>query len=135
MNRYLDPRIISSSDNNTSGLDNEKSGEISEKYKYSLSRNPKNLSTLWIEYTEGIGGRKPASEFTPSQKGRVKSQYWKRNLVWKQIYRLVKAGFNSEAACANIQDDYGCLLPVRMLMQRMSEESRKGEECHPSLRL
>lgn len=40
-----------------------------------LSRNPRNLATLWREYMEGIGGRKAAKDFNASDRGRVKRMY------------------------------------------------------------
>ena len=35
----------------------------------SLSPKPKSLEDLWVEYTVGINGRKPASDFTSTERG------------------------------------------------------------------
>jgi len=36
---------------------------------------PKCLHTLWVEYTHGIGGNKPAKDFTSVEKGKCKQKY------------------------------------------------------------
>ena len=40
-----------------------------------LSSRPKTLHTLWKEYTVGMSGKKPARDFSESERGRVKSVY------------------------------------------------------------
>lgn len=37
-----------------------------------LSRNPKTLHTLWLEYEFGLGNRKAAKDFTREERGKVK---------------------------------------------------------------
>ena len=41
-----------------------------------LSAHPRTLYELWDEYTNGIGGRKPAREFTSQERGKVKYKYY-----------------------------------------------------------
>jgi len=40
-----------------------------------LSRNQKTLHTLWAEFEFGLANRKPAKDFTPLKRGRVKYTY------------------------------------------------------------
>jgi hypothetical protein len=50
-----------------------------------LSKTPKTLNGLWTEYHYGIGGLKPAKDFTPSERGRCKKTYSQRKAVWDSI--------------------------------------------------
>ena len=40
-----------------------------------LSKRPKDLYSLWTEYTHGLGGLKAAKDFTPAERGVVKQKY------------------------------------------------------------
>lgn len=50
-----------------------------------LSRNPRTLFILWQEFEFGIGGRKPAKDFTAIERGRSKYAYHRRKVVWERI--------------------------------------------------
>ena len=57
-----------------------------------LNSNPRTLQRLWHEYKFGINGRKPAEYFTTAEKNvnkRIKQKYWRRDVVWQTIARLV----------------------------------------------
>ena len=55
----------------------------------SLSPCPRSLYDLWTEYMHGIGGRKPASQFSHGERGKSKHKYFCRNVVWKMVQKLV----------------------------------------------
>jgi len=75
----------------------------------SLSPLPRTIHALWHEYEFGIGGRKPACDFTPSkQGGKNKFTYYCHRVVWDAIYTLVHAGWMANAACDHIYEIYGC---------------------------
>ena len=69
-----------------------------------LGACPRTLSGLWDEYQNGVGGRKPAREFTRSERGQtnVKFKYSRRLIVWKCIERLVDKGNTLSTAFTRI---------------------------------
>eukprot|EP00957_Ditylum_brightwellii_P135432 10326202-Ditylum_brightwellii.AAC.1 len=56
-----------------------------------LSRCPHDLHILWHEFEFGIGGRKTAKRFSPSECGRVKVVNTKCKVVWDTISNMVHA--------------------------------------------
>ena len=72
-----------------------------------LSAHPRTLFELWDEYTVGIGGSKPAREFTASERGRCKYKYYRRKLVWDVISRMTATGLSSHVAIDRIYQHYG----------------------------
>ena len=62
-----------------------------------LGRCPKTLFVLWDEYINGIGGSKPAKEFTRRERGlkQNKFKYCNRLIVWKCMERLIIRGGNT----------------------------------------
>ena len=74
-----------------------------------LSPNISCLMSLWTEYEFGIGGRKPAKNWTPSERGNPKQKqtYYRRNCVWKVQRHLINKGHRIEAANAIIRSTYG----------------------------
>jgi hypothetical protein len=98
-----------------------------------LSPHPRCLADLWTEYCHGIGGRKPARDFTHSERGRVKFKFCRRKAVWDVIGRLVNAGYSAPAAIQKIRRVYGEGLSVSLLIKAIvSDKSRGG---HPNLRI
>ena len=47
----------------------------------SLSPCPRSLYDLWTEYVHGIGGRKPASQFSHGERGKSKHKDFRHNVV------------------------------------------------------
>ena len=43
-----------------------------------LSPHPRTLYEVWVEYNNGIGGRKPARKFSSQERGKVKYKYYRR---------------------------------------------------------
>ncbi len=67
-----------------------------------LSPTPRTLHVLWQEYEFGIGGRKPARLFTPTDRGKVKFKYSRRKVVWDVIAARVRAGETAQVAIDRI---------------------------------
>jgi hypothetical protein len=65
------------------------------------------LYDLWTEYIHGIGGRKPASQFSHGERAKVKHKYFRRNIVWKMVLKMVNSGLTSDAAIDRIYVVYG----------------------------
>ena len=72
----------------------------------SLSPCPRNLYDLWAEYMFGIGGRKPASQFTHLERGKSKHKYFRRNVIWRMVLRMVNRGLTSDTAIDHIYGSY-----------------------------
>lgn len=60
---------------------------------------PRDLYQLWQEYEFGIGGRKPARQFTSVERGAVKFTYSRRKITtWDAIDRMVRSGVTAQVA-------------------------------------
>ena len=72
----------------------------SRKWQGTKQRNPfPNSSTIYLHIMAkdefGIGGRKPAKDFTARERDRVKYNFHRRKVVWDQISLMVRAGFTA----------------------------------------
>ena len=63
-----------------------------------LSASPRTLYDLWDEFNHGIGGQKPAKDFTPRERGMVKHKYSRQKVVWDTVARLVNSGLTSHVS-------------------------------------
>ena len=73
----------------------------------SLSPFPQSIFDLWQEYTEGIGGRKPARHFSFSERGRVKNKFHCFKILWDMISGLTRQGYTANSAIDTIYNVYG----------------------------
>jgi hypothetical protein len=101
-------------------------------FQASLMPNPRDLFVLWHEYEFGVGGRKPAKEFTSVERGRVKFKYCRRKIIWDCVYRMIRCGHTSQSAIDKIYEVYGRSTNVSTIIKRMREDNRVGG--HPALR-
>ena len=101
-----------------------------------LSHNPRSLLELWHEYKHGLDGRKPAEQFSTIERnirvGGLKQKYYRRNVVWKCMERLVRNGHTPEVAADKIHEAYGFRLGVTQIINAMIRDRRNGG--HPNLR-
>ena len=101
-----------------------------------LSHNPRTLMELWREYKHGIDGRKPAEQFTMTERnsrvGGVKQKWYRRNVVWQCMDRLVRGGDTAQVASNKIHQAYGYNLSVTEIINHMIRDKRTGG--HPNLR-
>lgn len=95
-----------------------------------LMNCPRDLYVLWQEYQHGIGGRKAARLFTPSERGRVKFKYSRRKIIWGAIDRMVRGGDIAQVACDRIYEVYGRLSVCAMATAMRQDEKNGG---HPQL--
>ena len=74
-----------------------------------LSNNPRSMLMLWQEYKFGVNGRKAAEQFTVAERNSKpnKQKYYRRNMIWKTIARLVRGGLTPEVAIDRIHRAYG----------------------------
>jgi len=116
--------------------DDERLQPLVEASPATLCHNPRSLMQLWAEFKFGINGRKPAESFTIAERNvkSVKQKYWRRNLIWKAIGRLVRGGMSAERAMARIREVYGERTGVTKIMQLMiRDKTRYPAKVHPRL--
>jgi hypothetical protein len=89
------------------------------------------LHLLWLEYECGIGGRKPARQFTTHERGRVKFKYRRRMVVWDTINYMVQAGFTAQVAVDKIYEVSGQITVTQIIDQMRCDAIGGG---HPELR-
>ena len=89
--------------------------------------NPKTIGEIWEEYQNGIGGRKPARDFTRRERNRKvnKSKYHRRNAIWKCMERLLDRGYNSNTAIRKIYQVYG-FRTISQIITAMIRDERVG---------
>lgn len=97
-----------------------------------LSSCPRTLYDLWLEYEEGIGGRKAARLFTAQERGRVKHTYTRRKIVWDLVKKLIRNGLSYELACDRIYKVYGVATPVTAIINHLKNDKKNGT-LHPDL--
>jgi hypothetical protein len=98
----------------------------------SLSPCPRNLYDLWAEFMFGIGGRKPASQFTHSERGKSKHKYFRRNVIWKMVLRMVNRGLASDTAIDHIYSVYGAGTSVTKIINAIIDDTKRGR-LNPNL--
>ena len=96
-----------------------------------LCSTPRTLYVLWDEYQNGIGGSKPARQFTPSERGRCKHKYSDRKVAWKCIERLLDRGYNLGESIRRIHSVYGHTSITKIIAAMKKDERRGG---HANLR-
>jgi len=95
---------------------------------------PRTIHALWHEYEFGIGGRKPAGEFTPTERGgKNKHSYYCRRVVWDVVDTFVCKGWSANAVCDRIYETYGRNQSVTYIINRMLQDHKTGR--HPNLRV
>jgi hypothetical protein len=81
-----------------------------------LTPNPRTLHVLWEEWIRGVGGNKPAREFTRVERGRAKYKYSRRKNVWTVISKMVNAGLSAHEAIERLHQVYGAgASPTRII--------------------
>mmetsp|Transcript_38375 Transcript_38375/g.80445 ORF Transcript_38375/g.80445 Transcript_38375/m.80445 type:complete len:617 (+) Transcript_38375:105-1955(+) len=102
-----------------------------------LSNNPRTLMDLWEEFKYGIDGRKPAQQFTKSEKNAssgIRQLYWRRNHVWSIMDGLVGSGLTPEEACEEIREVYFEMSNTKIISAMVADKKRYPEtKCHPDL--
>ena len=98
----------------------------------SLSPCPRSLYDLWNEYIHGIGGRKPASQFSHGERGKSKHRYFRRNVIWKMVLKMVNSGLSSDAAIDRIYAVYGAQMSTTKIINGIIADKKNGR-LNPNL--
>ena len=87
---------------------------------------PNTVHDLWAEYQQGVGGRKPAKDFTSGERGAVRSVYSFRKPFWDKVAELVRAGDTATVACDKVYQAYGEGLGVTAILRKMRADRKHG---------
>ena len=92
-----------------------------------LRRCPKNLYILWAEYESGIGGNKPARQFTREERGKCRFAYCRRKIVWDVIENMCRRNLSVDVAIDRIYDECGGQnTPVNEVMKMLRKFRKSG---------
>ena len=73
-----------------------------------------------------MNGKKPAKDFTESERGRVKSVYSFRLKFWEKCDEMVRGGLTANVACDRIYQAYGVRTSVTKILTAMKVAKRQG---------
>ena len=93
----------------------------------SLMSRPKTLHDLWAEWKFGTSGRKPASSFNLSERGKVKSMFSMRKPFWEKVAEMVRSGLTSQQAFNEIYRAYGESTSVTKILRQIKADRRSGQ--------
>jgi hypothetical protein len=99
-----------------------------------LSANPRSLILVCEEWTHGLNGNKPASQFTSQERGQNKPKFCWRKVFWDLVSNLVQAGVYSNVAIGRVYAMYGPNQPVTYSLKKIKEDKR-NRVVHVSLNL
>ena len=100
-----------------------------------LSPMPRTLHELWNEWEYGIGGRKPAKNFTRQERGNraggIKQKYYRRNKFWKWMCYKIRSGRSVDACIHLVRQTYGHRKSVTKILEDFIKD---GPNYHDNLR-
>jgi hypothetical protein len=88
----------------------------------SLSPTPRLLIELWTKWTVGIGGWKPAKDFTAAERGQEKFKYSRHKVGWGLIVSLVQSGLTAVVAINQIYAVYGPGMSVTNIINQLKKK-------------
>ena len=99
-----------------------------------LSRLPRTLHVVRMEYEVGFAGNKPAKEFTSKEHGgKIKHTFYMRKFLWDQVAEMVHSGMDANDACDRIYAVYGQFKSVTKILEALQRDKRTGG--HPNLHI
>ena len=102
-----------------------------------LAKQPRTLAELWEEYQVGIGGRKPAKDWTSTERGNrtggLKQKYYRRKMVWWTIEELMRRGGTRDSAINKIRSAYGWRCSVTQIINFIIHDHQDGRTGHANL--
>ena len=116
-------RVVASS--STPPEPNRASNITNTKTTVKLSGSPPDLFVLWDEYEKGVGGHKPARDYTPAERGaNNKHNYSHRKVFWDAVKRLIERGNTFDTAIDRILAVYGRAKSVKAILNAMKGDTR-----------
>ena len=107
-----------------------------------LAPNIRDLMVLWNEWEYGVGGRKPAKDWTAQERGgggdkKVKQMYHRRKNIWRIQLLLINKGRSIQSANALIERTYGARLSLTAISQAIARDRQTYKDdggLHPNFR-
>lgn len=132
LRRRMQPNVQNESDRD---LDNAVAAAAAEEETSAalLSKCPKSLHALWNEYEFGLANHKAAKDFSPSERGRVKHVYSRRNVFWQKVSEMIRSGWSAHDACNKIYEVYESNQTITSITNQMRKDRQNGG--HPALRV
>ena len=91
-----------------------------------LTSCPRTLHDLWDEYIVGIGGAKPAKDYTAQERGKFKYKYYRRKIVWDLLSRLAATGLSSHVIIDRIYQHYGRQCSVTDIVKAVRTDKKQN---------
>ena len=107
-------------------VEEEENTGDSNRVRAILMSRPKSCHDLWQDYMFGGPGRKPAKDFSPAERGRVKHLYSLRLPLCKKVAELVRGGVSATVACDEVYEAYGNRLPLTTILRKTKAGARSG---------
>ena len=95
---------------------------------------PRDLYQLWNEYTQGLNGNKPASQFTARERGRWKHKYTRRRVFWEWMGKMIAAGHTVNVSIDRLYQVYGRDKCVTEILNALRKD-RNDNRLHVLLRV
>ena len=93
---------------------------------------PRDLYQLWNEYTQGLNGNKPASQFTAAERGRFKHKYTRRRVFWDHVAKLINSGLTVNVSIDRIYQVYGRNKSVTYIINKLRID-RNANRLHVAI--
>jgi hypothetical protein len=93
----------------------------------------KRVGEVWQEYLHGIGGNKPAKDFTGPERNATGGTYSRRKPIYDMLAELVRAGHTAPAAIRAIDDTYPGVSLLRLA--KWIAADKKNNTLHQRLQI
>ena len=93
-----------------------------------LSKNPKDLYSVWKEWEFGLNGMKAAKDYSYHERGANKFSYCRRKVFWDAVTGLISKGYTSDTAIDRIYLVYGEGRSVCGILKLMARDRRDKVE-------
>ena len=84
------------------------------------------LEFLWDQYQNGLGGQKPAREFTRAERYRCKAMYSQRKLFWECTERQIDRGDTKITALKRVMQVYEYPGSVTKMLIAIRKDGKRG---------
>ena len=86
------------------------------------------LGVLWTEHEFGLGGNKPAKNFTARERGMVKFGYSLWKPFWLLVEQMIRHGYTHATAMEKIENVYarGRGVSITAILRQIRLDERQG---------
>ena len=127
-------RLIGTTRNNNNNNNTMTMAATNQVGRPAVLAMPRDLYQLWNEYTQGLQGNKPASQFTTPERGRWKHKYTRRKVFWDFVKGMINAGQTINIAIDRLYQVYGRDKSVTAIINQLRRD-RNANRLHVALRV